>query len=271
MLLYDQDDVQFYHGDCGAVLPQLPPVDLIVTSPPYGGLRSFGGHGWDFYSVAPAIADSLVDGGVMCWQTDDEVVDGSYSGESFRTALWFMDEAGLRLHDRIIVDREFLVGGVVNRWLAGWNFVWVFSRGKPKTFNPIIDRPNSHAGKIPGGTPAIRDKEGNVSSGGWRNRYTVPDKGKRQGIWRIPGGFGMEMLPTGDIHPSRMPLRLAYDLVKAYSNAGDLVLDPFSGSGTTAQAAMLQRRRAIGIEIHEPYIHAGIAARFSQRPLITLE
>lgn len=68
-----------------------------------------------------------------------------------------------------------------------------------------------------------------------------------------------------------MPMPLAKDLISAYSNPGDLVLDPFSGSGTTAYAAQLLGRRAIGVEIHRPYIEAAIEKRFVHQPLFAPE
>lgn len=267
MLVYDSHDVKFYHGDCAKIAPQLPPVDLIVTSPPYGGLRSFGGHKWDFYSAAPAIAGVLAPGGVLCWQTNDQIQDGGYSGESFETALWFMKQAGLRLHDRIVADTN-RISSAGNRWVQTWDFVWVLSKGSPKTFNPIMDKPNVSAGATDYKTTGARTREGDIPIVRSKpNGYRIRPYGKRTAYWYY-GISGEERRLYADLHPSLMAMPLAQDLIRAYSDAGDIVLDPFSGSGTTARAAQVLGRRAIGIEIHKPYIDAGIQARFRQGILL---
>ena len=93
--MYDRNGIALYHGDCADLLPALGvKADLIVTSPPFGEMREYGGHGYEFERVAPAIAAALAEGGVMCWHTNDMVEDGGYSGASFDAALWFMREGG---------------------------------------------------------------------------------------------------------------------------------------------------------------------------------
>ena len=87
---YDHAGVTIYHADCREVLPLPDPVDLVVTSPPYDNLRTYGGHGFDFESVADALVPALADGGVIVWVVADQVIDGSESGSSFRQALGFI-------------------------------------------------------------------------------------------------------------------------------------------------------------------------------------
>ena len=140
MLAYDRNGVQLYRGDCADILPTLPKADLILTSPPYDAIREYGGQGFDFQRCAAAIAAALTEGGVMCWHTNDMVENGGYTGSSFDAALWFMREGGLRLHDRIIYHKQGNLGAMAhNRWFQNFDFVWVFSNGKPRTFNPIMD------------------------------------------------------------------------------------------------------------------------------------
>ena len=269
MLYYEHSDIQLYLGDSADILPSLPPVDLIVTWPPYDGIRSFGGHEWDFGRIAPVIADSLAEGGVMCWHTNDMVVNGGYTNSSLKAAIAFCDDYGLTMHDRIIVVKEWLGSMAQNRWHNNWDYVWVFSKGKPRVFNPIRDRKNMNAGNRVSnhrGAGGVRGVDGIAP--GTDSVYTIPDYGKRFGIWHIYAGGAP---PAGIEHPARMPDQLAQDLIRAYSNPGDLVLDPFSGSATTPYSALLLGRRGIGVEIHEPYIREAVEKRFRQVPLIGAE
>lgn len=72
---------------------------------------------------------------------------------------------------------------------------------------------------------------------------------RRTNIWRIPIGKNKE---TGG-HPAPFPEQLAKDHIITWSNAGDLVLDPFMGSGTTAKVCLETGRKYIGFEISEKY------------------
>ena len=269
MKMYDHNGVILLHGDSADLLPRIPPADLIVTSPPYDGIRTFGDNdGYDFYQIGMAIADSLAEGGVMCWHTNDQVVDGGYTGTSLRQALWFMDKGGLRLHDRIIVDITRISALAANRWINTWDFVWVFSKGKPKTFNAIKDRPNVTAGKVcdKNTGSAGRRADGSTKYINFKEGYTIPPFGKRTGIWYMPSNIAERSALR--LHPSPMPMRLVKDLIRAYSNEGDLVVDPFGGGMTTPYAAQLLRRNGIGIEIHKPYIETAIAKRFCNQPMM---
>ena len=266
--MYSQDGVEFWHGDCAEILPLLPRVDLIVTSPPYGGIRAFGGHTWDFKRVAPAIAGSLAEGAVLCWQTNDQVLGGGYTGESFECCLWFMREGGLLLHQVLITHKRDGLGSVVtNRFHPNFDYVFVLSRGLPKTFNALNDRANVSAGGKRQRGVSWKGADGSRKAKR-EGHYITPAYGKRTAVWDITIG---EQMHDEAEHPAKMPFSLATDLIKAYSNPGDLVCDPFSGSGTTARAAQLLGRKAVGIEIHRPYIDEGIRARFSQGLLLPLE
>lgn len=271
MLVHDKDGVQIYHGDCADILPTLPKVDLIVTSPPYDGLRDYGGDQYEWDKSAGPIADALAEGGVMCWVVGEQVIDGGYSCNALRQCLSFVDDYGLLLHDRIIIESRHLGALTETRFMPTWDYLWVLSNGKPKTFNPLKDKPNASAGRY----RITRTSAGRHGDGERAKSRTKPwivkSHSKRTSIWYYGNGDGNEPYPPGDIHPARMHMSLALDLITAYSNEDDVVLDPFSGSGTTARAAQMLGRKAIGIEIHEPYIDAAIQARFAQPLLWTPE
>ncbi len=95
--------IELVNGDCAAVLPGLPPADLILTSPPYNNLREYGGYNgaFDFDAIAAVCVANLAPGGVLVWVVADQIVDGDVSGTSFTHALGFK-RLGLKLHQPLI-------------------------------------------------------------------------------------------------------------------------------------------------------------------------
>jgi DNA modification methylase len=246
---YEENGITIYHGDCREILPSLPKVDLVLTSPPYDNLRIYGGHNWDFQSIAGGIKIVVAVGGVVVWVVADETVNGSETGSSLRQALFFMDECGFFLHDTMIWNKGSFtaVGSVQCRYGPSTEFMFVLSNGRPKTFNPIKDRLNIHEGemgksrstRLPDGSLIVKTHEAKKLE-----RYGI-----RFNVWNIPP----EMSNLERVHPAQFPLALATDHIISWSNAGDLILDPFMGSGTTLRAAKDLGRKAIGIEIEEKY------------------
>ena len=230
-------------------------VDLVVTSPPYDALRSYGGgiDAWDFAAIAPPLAASLADGGVLVWVVADAIVDGSETGSSFRQALAFMD-LGLNLHQTLIYQSTNQRNIHNNRYLSSTHYMFVLSSGKPKTVNFLRDRQNAIVG--------LRDSWNYGRSGDSKAKYlgkvATPEYGKRNDVWQYSTGYnhqgrkGEHQMDIHD-HPATFPYALAADHIKSWSNPGDTVLDPFCGSGTTLRAAVDLGRRAIGIEVSPDY------------------
>jgi len=226
-------------------------IDLTVTSPPYDNLRTYGGHSWDFEGVAQQLWRVTKPGGVVVWVVADATVNGSETGTSFRQALRFM-EIGFRLHDTMIYHRQGPYPETV-RYSQAWEFMFVFSRGQPETVNLIADKQNLY-----GGTKATRPKL-NRQKDGTLPAYDGPERirkeiGVRQNVWYIPAGGGISSAdPVAFNHPAIFPEALARDHILSWSNEGDTVLDPFSGSGTTAKMAKHNGRQYIGIEVNPEY------------------
>lgn len=257
---YDQSGVTLYHGDNCDVLCSLQrsSIDLVVTSPPYDDLRDYGGHAWDFLGVAWQMSRLLKDGGVAVWVVSDETKDGSESGSSMEQALHFK-RLGLNLHDTMIWNKGCFtgVGSMSVRYGPVSEFMFVLSKGRPATFNPIKDRRNIFAGQI-GKAHGVRLPSGEMLQKTHQGAV-MGEFGQRFNVWNMPP----EMSNTKRQHPAQFPEALAGDHVISWSNAGDVVLDPFAGSGTTLVAAKARGRRAIGIEIEERYCEIA-AERLSQ-------
>jgi DNA modification methylase len=222
-------------------------IDLTVTSPPYDTLRSYGGNdwGWDeFIQLAPELFRVTKPGGVVVWVVNDATVDGSETGTSFRQALRFKD-CGFRLHDTMIYRTNKPPANITTRCQPCFEFMFVLSKGTPSTFNPPIEK-CEWAGV--GTSPTQRDKLGQLIGG---KRRVIGETKVRDNIWHFDTGSGKQEDPN--CHPAPFPESLARDHILSWSNEGDVVLDPFAGSGTTLKMAKDTERLFIGVEIHEPY------------------
>lgn len=259
------DPLQILQGDALEMLRTLPDesVRCCVTSPPYDQLRTYGGKcEWDFRGVANALNRVLVQGGVCCWNVGDGVVNGSETLTSFRQALYFVDEVGFSMHDTMIYEKLNFSHPEKIRYHQIFEYVFVLSKGKPSVFNPIKDKPNLTAGCVGNlGTNTFTERDGTKSV---REKKVTAEFGMRTNIWRgkTRGQEDMcEELP----HPAMMPKWLARDLIRSWSNPGDIILDPFAGSGTTGEIALAEARKAILIELNPDYIQL-----IKQRTQVTL-
>ena len=244
---------QIINGDAAIELPKLGAcADLIVTSPPYDDLRAYGGHKFDFDGVADACVGALKPGGVIVWVVADATVDGSETGTSFRHALGFIDR-GLRLHDTMFYENNGSPYASPNRYLQVIEYMFVFSKGAPKTANLIADRKNRWRGPNWSSTKTLRQRDGSLIKRPWKD---APKFGTRFNVWRYLTGHGFTSSDTSPAtdHPARFPDALPRDHIVTWTNPGDLVIDPMAGSGTTSRAAKNLGRNSIAIEIHEVYI-----------------
>jgi len=242
-------------GDCLDILPDLPDncIDLVVTSPPYDDLRTYNDSlAWDFdifTKIALGLERVLKDGGVIVWVVNDATVDGSETGTSFKQALYFK-EIGLRLHDTMIYLKNGPNMPDINRYPNIFEYMFVLTHGKPKTFNPIKDRKNIYSGTKVHGT--VRNKDG--SPGKCNSEKILDEYGTRFNVWQM-SNCG-ENQHTG--HPATFPPQLAYDHIESWSSCDDVVLDCFSGSGTVAMAAHSLGRKYICIEKDADYHAASV-------------
>jgi site-specific DNA-methyltransferase (adenine-specific) len=225
-------------------------VDLTVTSPPYDTLRKYNGYEFDFESLANELYRVTKQGGVVVWVVGDKTEKGSESGTSFRQALYFK-EIGFNLHDTMIYQKCGLPKNH-NRYEQEFEYMFVLSKGKPKTFKPIfID--NIQAGRPPSrGT--FRQKGDKTEP--QHTSQPVKEQRIKGNVWNIDVGYmRTTKYKNAYKHPAIFPEALAQDHILTWSNEGDLVLDPMCGSGTTCKMAKLNNRNFIGIDISEDYIN----------------
>lgn len=227
----------------------LESVDLTVTSPPYDHLRDYKGYSWDVQALARQLWAVTKPGGVVVWVVNDATIDGSESGSSFRQALKFM-EVGFRLHDTMIWEKSGFAFPSATRYHQMFEYMFVLSKGKPKTFNAIRDKKNVCAGRKPLATIRSRRADGTMLVS--KRKPIVGEYGMRGNVWKI-NPINNERVCQPNAHPAMFPKALARDHILSWSNPGDLVLDPFAGGGTTLVVAKELGRRYLGIEISSEY------------------
>lgn len=240
-------------GDCVDVMRGMDDdsVDLTVTSPPYDNLRTYEGTcEWSRDVWENALSELYritKTGGVVVWVVGDATVNGSETGTSFRQAIHAQD-IGFRIHDTMIWNKGGFTatGSLSVRYASVFEYMLVFSKGKPRVFNPIKDRKAINPGVI--STGPVRQNDGTFKR--MNERKPRPKYGQRFNIWRVAGACKKD---DRSGHPAPMPISIAQDHIVSWSNEGDTVFDPFTGGGTTGVAALRTGRKFIGVEKVEEY------------------
>ena len=238
------------YGDCLELMKKIPSnsVDLVVTSPPYDNLRNYKGYSWDFEGIAKELYRVVKDSGVVVWVVGDATVNGSETGTSFRQALYFK-EIGFNIHDTMIWNKQSCPFPDKTRYCQSFEYMFVFSKGKIGTFNPIRDRVNKWSGTKIHGT--LRQQgDGLTKHNGLKASREVKKYGVRYNVWDISPERNNKTE-----HLAVFPLSIAKDHILSWSNQNDIVLDPFMGSGTTGIACLQTNRKFIGFEISEEYFN----------------
>lgn len=229
-------------------------IDLTVTSPPYDGLRTYNGYSFPFEEIAKELYRVTKEGGIVVWVVGDAVIEGGESGTSFKQAIFFQS-LGFLIHDTMIYERSPAFPASKDkstRYSQSFEYMFVFSKGRPKTVNLICDRKNRYGGSSSFGTQSERLKTGELKK---RKQSAVQDFGVRFNIWNYPAGIGNATKDEIAFeHPAIFPEDLAADHIYTWSNEGDIVYDCFGGSGTTAKMAHKHKRNWILSEISDEYV-----------------
>ena len=244
---------ELWHGDCLELMKNIPDgaVDLTVTSPPYDNLRTYNGFSWDFENTARELLRITKNGGVVVWIVGDSYdKKGSETLTSFKQALFFK-EIGFNVHDTMIYQKNSYPFPPSNRYYQQFEYMFVLSKGKPKTANLL--RQKTKWRKDTNQVSTCRNADGSTSA----MKY---EKGKEDrildNVWLINTGY---MRTTKDKfaykHPAMFPEELCEKHILSWSNEGDIIFDCFMGSGTTGKMAVLNNRRFIGIELDDGYFN----------------
>lgn len=222
-------------------------VDLIVTSPPYDDLRLYNGYKFNFEDMANEIFRVMKRGGVVVWVVGDKIKNGNRSLTSFKQALYFQS-IGFNVHDSMIYAKKNTPFMRSNAYTNAYEHMFVFSKGKPNTFNPIREPTTRHGMEM-----LVANKKADA-----KNNKVLKELKKektKNNIWYYAVGLGGT---TNDKeafgHPAMYPEQLAQDHILSWSNEGDVVFDPMCGAGTTCKMAMLNNRNYIGVDVSEEYI-----------------
>jgi site-specific DNA-methyltransferase (adenine-specific) len=235
-------------------------IDLTVTSPPYDDIRNYNNkvktqegniYSFNFEGIVEDLYRITKPGGIVVWVVGDQVKNGGETGNSFRQALHFMSK-GFLLYDTMIYMKNGSPFPEKKRYSQVFEYMFIFSKGKPKTVNIIKDKKNKWAGYTNFGKRVMRTKDGDLKE---MPKFEISEYGNRYNVWSYSTGKNYSTKDEIAFrHPAIFPEELAEDHILTWSNEGDIVLDPMVGSGTTTKMAKLNNRNYIGFDINSEYI-----------------
>lgn len=278
------EQFQIFSGDCLDILSTLPPssVDLIVTSPPYADQRkdTYGGIHPDkyvewFLPIAAELKTVLKTEGSFILNIKERVVNGERHTYILELILALRKQGWLWTEEYIWHKRNSYPGKWPNRFRDAWERCLHFT--KDKHFAMYQE--------------AVRVPMGDWSQARLRN---LSETDKKRDNSRVQSGFGKKIenwvgrelaYPDNVLyfatecnnkgHSATFPIELPIWFIKLFTQPGDLVLDPFLGSGTTAAAAKQLNRRCVGIELNPTYVQLAQerldATRVQTSPLAAAE
>ncbi|MFE6429320.1 DNA-methyltransferase [Streptomyces rochei] len=242
---YEDDTVQLYLGDMREILPSLAvQADLIVTDPPYAETSL----AWDRWPDGWPTLAATVTRSMWCFG-------------SMRMFLDRRDEfADWKLSQDVIWEKHNGTGFAKDRFRRVHEHALHWYRGPWRNTSHDVPRVPSTGGHQ--GGPASRST---IAHTGTIARQQWTDDGTRL----MRSVIKVRSTHHAAIHPTEKPLGILDPLIRYACPEGGLVVDPFTGSGSTLEAARLSGRRAVGIEAHEPYAEAA-AERLQQPYLVDL-
>ncbi|HSU25744.1 MAG TPA: site-specific DNA-methyltransferase, partial [Pyrinomonadaceae bacterium] len=240
---------RIYNENCIETLRRMPNefLDMTITSPPYDDLREYNGYHFPVEDIADLLLKKTKPGGVVVWVVGDRTVNGSESLTSFRHAITFQ-EAGFKVHDTMIYGKNNPIpSDCGKRYRQCFEYMFCFSKGQPKTFNPIMQ-------------PIKQEKAfksfriTKVGRNDLAHDHIAPKERKVNNVFFYNVGTSSSRDKIAFEHPAIFPEHLVSDQIKTWTDADDLVYDCFMGSGTTAKVAHQLNRRWLGSEISAEYI-----------------
>jgi len=204
-------------------------INMILTSPPYDNLRFYGNkdkkelhNSWNFEvfkEIAKECSRVLKPGGIIVWVVGDATINGSESGTSFKQALFFKEECGLNLYDTMIYQKQNFIPLTHKRYEQCFEYMFIFSKGKPNTFNPIL----------------LENKN---------NKLII-----KNNIWNYKiSSYFIKNKNITIKNSNILPFELVIDHILSWTIENDIILDPFMQNSNTFFSSILYRRNFIGFE-----------------------
>lgn len=235
--------VELIKGDCLEAIKNIPDqsIDIVITSPPYDDLRSYNSI-FDTNELSKQLYRVLKKGGVIVWNVNDKIKNGTKSLTSFKQAIVF-NETGFNVNDVMIWEKTNPMPQIKQpRYNQVFEYMFIFSKGKPKTFHPIMVDCKSANKEYKSTCKSItKDKQRKYKE------FKINKQKVDSNIWK----FAVAQNKTN--HPAVFPLELPLRHLKTWTNEGEVCLDPFMGSGTTGIACVKTNRNFIGIELDDKY------------------
>jgi site-specific DNA-methyltransferase (adenine-specific) len=221
-------------------------VDLTVTSPPYDNLRNYNGYHFPFEEIAEQLFRITKKGGIVVWVVGDKINNGDRTLTSFKQAIQFQN-VGFNVHDVMIYKKKNTPFMRSNAYTNCYEFMFVFSKGKPNQFNPLMT-----GTKRQGREKLVVNKRADgINKKVWG---ILKEEKTKTNIWEYAVGLhGSTSDKFAFKHPAIFPEKLAEDHILSWTKEGDLVFDPMCGSGTTCKMAKLHNRKFIGVDISDEY------------------
>lgn len=224
-------------------------IDLTITSPPYDDLRKYKGYIFDYKSMLQELYRITKDGGIVVWIVGDKTYKGSETLTGFKQVI-YAKEIGFNIHDSMVYAKNNPIPTSGNRYGQQFEYMFILSKGKPKTFNPIMEECIK---KGQNKTISTRKADGTRDS---YKKNIVSNTKKKNNIWFYSiGNYCTTKDKIAFKHPAIFPEQLAKDHILSWSNKNDIVFDPMCGSGTVCKEAFLNKRQFIGIDVSEEYIN----------------
>lgn len=247
--IHPSPENSFFVGDCVKFMKhkmKKNTVDLTVTSPPYDNLRNYNGYSFEFQEIARQLYRVTKLGGVLVWIVGDKIHKGR-SLTSFEQGLFFQ-KTGFRMHDIMIYKKKNTPFMRSNAYTNCFEFMFILTKGKPKTFNPLKERTVRNGYEM----LTYNKQADGINKKNWKE---LKKEKAKTNIWEYAVGLGGT---TSDKiafqHPAVFPEKLIEDHILSWSNKGDLIFDPMCGSGTTCKMAIIHNRKFIGGDISKEYI-----------------
>lgn len=253
-------------------------ANLIMTSPPYAQARkdTYGGIDPDKYvewfkPIGEAIYKIIADDGSFILNIGDNTIEGETHLYTFELPIMLKRECGFKFIDPFIWHKKTCPPGKFNnRFKGAWEFCYHFSKQIDIKFNPNeVLQPAKQASIA----RYLIHKETHVLTSKTGSDFTNPSQNVKRRERGNLSGFGtndkkinmlLEALPSNVLHlapegrnvkhSAPFPIELPAFFIKAFTDPGDLVYDPFTGSGTTFETSLKLQRKFVGSEIDAQHV-----------------